>query len=107
MRRIAQVIGIPRENWKEYEAYHAAVWPTVLDRLERSNMRNFSIFRHGDLLFSYLEYVGEDYEADTQAIADDPETQRWWALQNPLQRPLEGRAETDWWTTIPEVFHTD
>lgn len=107
MKRIAQVIGIPPENWEEYERYHAAVWPTVLDRLKRSNVRNYSIYRHGDLLFSYMEYVGDDYEADMQAIADDPETQRWWAVQMPLQRPLEDRAEGEWWTTIPEVFHVD
>lgn len=107
MRRVAQVIGIPRENWAEYESYHAAVWPTVLDRLTRSNIRNYSIFRHGELLFSYFEYLGDDFDADMQAIADDPETQRWWEVQMPLQRPLDDRAEGEWWTTIPEVFHLD
>ncbi|WP_061961650.1 L-rhamnose mutarotase [Demequina flava] len=107
MKRVAQVIGIPRENWEEYERYHAAVWPAVLDRIERSNIRNYSIFRHGDLLFSYYEYVGDDYEADMKAIADDPETQRWWSIQEPLQRPLPGREDGEWWSAIREVFHVD
>ena len=107
MKRVAQVIGLPSENRAEYESYHAAVWPSVLERLKESNIRNFSIFRHGELLFSYYEYVGSDYEADLAAMNDDPEIQRWLNIQGPLQRPLEERAEGEWWMTIPEVFHSD
>jgi L-rhamnose mutarotase len=25
----------------------------------------------------------------------------------PLQRPVEDRAEGEWWKEIPEIFHTD
>ena len=106
-RRIAAVIGLPEENHEIYEAYHAAVWPEVLERLAASNIGNYSIFRFGELLFSYYEYTGTDYEADMTAIAADPATQRWWAIQMPLQRPLEGRADGDWWREIPEIFHVD
>ena len=107
MKRIASVIGLPPQNRDEYEHQHAAVWPGVLARLTASNIRNYSIYRHGDLLFSYLEYVGDDYDADMAAIAADPETQRWWAVQEPLQQPLEDRAEGEWWKVLPEVFHQD
>lgn len=58
--RIASVIGLPLENRAEYERYHAAVWPEVLARLTANNVHNYSIYRHGDLLFSYYEYTGED-----------------------------------------------
>ncbi|WP_062467418.1 L-rhamnose mutarotase [Demequina maris] len=107
MRRVAQVIGLPAEHREEYERHHAAVWPGVLERLARSHVHNYSIYRHGELLFSYFEYTGDDYERDMQEIADDPETQRWWAVQMPLQRPLEDRADGEWWSTLPEVFHQD
>jgi L-rhamnose mutarotase len=107
MKRVASVIGLPPENRAEYERYHAAVWPGVLARLAASHVHNYSIYRHGDLLFSYFEYTGDDYEADMAAIAADPETQRWWAVQMPLQRPLEDRADGEWWKELPEVFHTD
>jgi L-rhamnose mutarotase len=40
-------------------------------------------------------------------MAADPETQRWWAWMMPLQAPVEGRAEGEWWHTLEEVFHTD
>ncbi|RKQ85689.1 L-rhamnose mutarotase [Mycolicibacterium mucogenicum 261Sha1.1M5] len=105
MRRVAQVIGLPAEHREAYEQYHADVWPTVLERITASNIQNYSIFRHGELLFSYFEYVGDDYEADMAKMAADPETQRWWAVQQPLQRPLPERADGDWWADLPEVFH--
>lgn len=107
MRRVAQVIGLPAENVEEYERLHADTWPAVLERLRRSNIRNYSIYRHGELLFAYFEYVGDDFEADLAALAADPETQRWWAITDPLQRPLDGRREGEHWLTLPEVFHTD
>jgi L-rhamnose mutarotase len=107
MIRIASVIGLPPEKVEEYERLHAAVWPGVLDRLARSHMTNYSIYRHGDLLFSYLEYTGNDLAADNAAVAADPITQDWWRLCEPLQRPLADRAEGEWWKTLPEIFHTD
>lgn len=107
MRRVASVIGLPPENVEEYERLHAAVWPGVLARLEASNVGNYSIYRHGDLLFSYFEYTGTDYEADMALIAADPVTQEWWAVCEPLQRPLDDRAEGEWWKELPEAFHLD
>jgi L-rhamnose mutarotase len=55
MRRIAQVIAIPAEGIPEYERLHAEVWPTVLARIASSNIRNYSIYRYENLLFSYFE----------------------------------------------------
>lgn len=107
MRRVAQVIGLPPENAAEYERLHAEVWPAVLARLAASGIRNYSIYRHGELLFSYFEYVGDDYEADLAAIAADPETQRWWTLTDPLQRRVPEAADREWWHALPEVFHAD
>lgn len=107
MRRLASVIGISPENVEDYERLHATVWPAVLERLHQSNIRNYSIYRHGDLLFSYMEYVGDDYDADMAAIAADPSTQQWWTVCEPLQNPLPGRAAGEWWKNAPEVFHLD
>ena len=107
VRRIAAVIGLPQGGIEEYERLHAAVWPGVLERLRLSNVTNYSIYRFGELLFSYLEYVGDDYDADMAAIAADPATQEWWAVCEPLQHPLPQREPGEWWHEIPEVFHLD
>ena len=105
MRRIASVIGLPEAGREEYERLHSAVWPSVQERLTASHITNYSIFRHGELLFAYMEYTGKDYDADMEAMAADPDTQAWWALCNPLQRPVADRADGEWWKTLPEVFH--
>lgn len=105
MRRFGQVLGIKPEGIEEYERLHAAVWPEVLTTIHTCNIRNYSIFRHDNLLFAYFEYVGSDYEADMEKMAADPKTQEWWAINRPLQEPLDPGHE--WWTTLREVFHVD
>ncbi len=107
MQRHAAVIRLREEHAEEYLRLHGDVWPTVLDRLRESNMRNFSIFLRDGLLFSYLEYTGTDYAADTAAIAADPETKRWWQFTDPCQQPVDSAAEGEWWAPMEEVFHTD
>jgi L-rhamnose mutarotase len=107
MQRFGQVIRIKPEAVDEYERLHAAVWPEVLDMIRQCNIRNYSIFRHGDLLFAYFEYHGTDFAADMEKMAADPATQRWWAINKPLQEPLPDRAEGEWWATMREIFHTD
>lgn len=107
MKRIASVIGLPLESVERYEALHAAVWPAVLARLSASHVVNYSIYRYGELLFSYMEYAGDEYDADMAAVAADPATQEWWALCKPLQLPVDEREESEWWKELPEVFHLD
>lgn len=107
MRRIASIIGIPPENVGRYEELHAAVWPAVLARISASNIVNYSIYRYGELLFSYMEYDGDNFEADMDAMAVDPITQEWWDVCKPLQRPLDDRAAGEWWKELHEIFHVN
>jgi len=107
MRRIGQVIGLKSEQIEAYERLHADVWPEVLAIISACNIRNYSIFRHGELLFAYFEYVGDDYMADMAKMAADPRTHEWWSWTEPMQTPLEGRTAGEWWATMKEVFHTD
>jgi L-rhamnose mutarotase len=107
MMRIGQVIGMPAENSGEYERLHSAVWPEVLHTLKHYNVENFSIFKYDELLFAYMEYSGDNFEADMARIATDPKTQEWWAICGPLQRPVSDRKSGEWWKTLPEIFHVD
>ena len=86
---------------------HADVWPGVLATLRRVGVRNYSIFLREGLLFSYLEYTGDDWTAAQAQIAADPDTQRWWQLTDPMQEPLKTAAEGEWWAPAEEVFHLD
>jgi L-rhamnose mutarotase len=107
MKRLAQVIGLRPDAIDEYERIHRAVPDEVLARLRASHMTNYSIFRYGMLLVAYLEYAGDDLEADLASIAADAATQAWWKITEPLQDPVAERSAGEWWHEIPEVFHLD
>ena len=64
MKRFGSVIRISKSNWDDFKTHHANIWPEVFEILHECNVRNFSIYRYGELLFKYLEYVGSDFEAD-------------------------------------------
>ena len=107
MQRMGSVLGIKPEAIVEYKRIHADVWPEVLATIHDCGIRNYSIYRHEQLLFAYFEYVGADFDADAAKMAADPKTQDWWAVCMPMQTPVAGTKPGEWWKTIPEVFHTD
>jgi L-rhamnose mutarotase len=107
MTRYASMLRMPPENLARYRELHAAVWPAVLARITECNIHNYSIYHRGGWLFSYFEYTGEDYDADMALMAADPTTQEWWAVNKPLQEPLEDRAAGEWWASMDELFHLD
>jgi L-rhamnose mutarotase len=107
VKRFGQRIRVRPEQIEDYERLHADPWPDVLAQIRRSNIRNYTIFRHGTDLFAYFEYVGEDFAADMAAMAADETTQRWWAQTDPMQEALPDREPGTWWLTMTEIFHTD
>ena len=112
MKRYGSVIGLREERIEEYKELHAAVWTDVLKMIKACGFSNYSIFLRQMpdgkyYLFSYFEYIGEDYAADCARMASDEITQRWWALCMPCQEPLSNRAEGEWWADMEEVFHSD
>lgn len=107
VKRIGSVIHLNPADIAEYERIHVQVWPTVLAALKKAHVQNYSIYRYNKTLFSYMEYFGDDFEADMAAIAADPETQRWWKITEPMQKPVDDRNPNEWWHTIPESFHMD
>lgn len=107
MQRMGMMVRLRGEHVAAYKEGHAAVWPSVLEQIGRSHIRNYSIFLREpeNVLFAYFEYHGSDFAADMQHMADDPETQRWWDLMKPMQDPLETRAPGEWWAMMDEVFY--
>jgi len=105
MRRFGQVIRLKPEHAQEYIAYHAEVWPGVLKMIKKCNISNYSIFFKDNLLFSYFEYTGTDFEADMKRMAEDEETQRWWDVVKPLMEPVENRKPGEFWADMEEIFH--
>ena len=105
MMRVGQVIKVRPEQEEKYKELHAAVWPDVAKMITECNIRNYSIFLRDHYLFSYFEYIGDDYEADMAKMAADPVTQDWWAVCKPCQQPVDSHTESEWWADMEEVFH--
>ncbi len=107
MKRYGMVLGVRPERLEEYKEAHRHVWPEILAMIRGCNIRNYSIYYKDGMLFSYYEYVGDDYDADMARMAADPKMQEWWAWMEPMQVPLETRSEGEWWAEMEEVFHAD
>ena len=98
--RYGMVLRVRPEKFEEYKQFHAAVWPGVLAAISRAHIRNYSIYHKDGWLFSYFEYWGSDFAADRRGVAADAETQRWWAVMEPMQDPLLTRAAGEWWANM-------
>ena len=74
------LIGLKPEFEERYIILHKHTFPEVLDRIYKSNIRNYTIFLKDGILFSFLEYIGNNYEADMEKIGQDKVTREWWKL---------------------------
>ncbi len=108
-QRYAWVTGLKPEKAAYYRDLHAHPWPGVNKMIKGCHIQNFSIHEceiDGKLyLFAYLEYTGEDFDADMKRMAADPETVRWWKETDPCQSPLPpAAAKNKIWTDTKEVY---
>lgn len=106
--RFGSIIGLKPEKERYYRELHAEVWPGVIERLKKSNVKNYSIhlveIEGRKYLFSYLEYTGLDFKADMASIASDPETKRWWKETDPCQYSLDPGVKGIEWTPMEMLF---
>ncbi|HPS62012.1 MAG TPA: L-rhamnose mutarotase [Bacteroidales bacterium] len=100
----ASVIRLKPEYRERYIALHRNTFPGVLQRIARSGISNYTIFLSGDLLFSHMVYEGSDFAAGMKAMAADKTTRQWWLLTDPMQEPVEGRKEGEWWAALEPVM---
>jgi L-rhamnose mutarotase len=107
MKRVGQVIKVKPEYLEKYKALHANPWPEVNEMIKKCNIQNYSIYYRGGYLFSYFEYVGDNYEEDMKKMAADPKTQEWWKETDPCQEPVEFAEPGEWWADTEEVYHLD
>jgi L-rhamnose mutarotase len=105
--RMGSVIKVKPEKLDEYKALHADPWPGVNAMIKECNIRNYSIYYRDGYLFSYMEYTGNDFDADMAKLAADSLTREWWKLTDPCQEPVESAGEGVWWAEMEEVYHLD
>ena len=108
VKRFGSVIGLNPEKEQYYRKLHANVWPKIVNIIRNANIQNYSIYiteiEGKKYLFSYFEYVGQNFEADMKTLGEDPETKRWWAQTDPCQFPLPSKQPGANWSDMEMVF---
>lgn len=63
-----------------YKKKHDNIWPEMLELMKKEGTINFSIYRHGLLLFAYQEKNSVTSESNKI----DPIVFKWWKMMSPL-----------------------
>ncbi|MEN8662115.1 MAG: L-rhamnose mutarotase [Lentimonas sp.] len=88
------ISGVRLESELWYRTLHQTNWPGVIDQMKRSQYQNWTTFmlEWDDelLLFTHVEYLGNDQFADDALMAADPVTQRWWKHSEPCLYAVDG-----------------
>ena len=105
MVRFGELGQLKPEKIEEYCALHANPWPEVLKTITECNLRNYSIFLHGDKVFAYYEYVGEDFDADMDKMAQDPVTQEWWKHTKPCFVKFAIDPASEFYHGMKQIFY--
>ena len=112
MQRFGWVGRLKPAMVQKYVDLHANTWPAVLRRNQDCNLQNYSIFHKAlpageQLLFSYVEYTGDDFAADMERMAADPEVQRWWGECKPCFEQIEDLPAGEVWAEMESVFYQE
>ena len=105
MQRISFLIHLlPGADPAEYLRRHDEIWPDMLAALRGAGIHNYSIFRHGETLFAYLEC--DDFDRMAATLATDPVNARWQEYMRDMIT-IEADPATGFAKLIPEMFHMD
>lgn len=119
-RYYAGMIKANPELIDQYKQLHDATWDEVMERMHKSNIRDFVVWLHEETntMFHQFIYVGDSFEEDMAAIEADPIVRFWWTHCEPCQVPLHwdgpppsqgGQGHTDhpgqWWAPLTQVNH--
>lgn len=89
----------------EYEAYHKAVWPEILESIRSAGILNMEIYRLANRLFMIME-VSDNFRFEAKAAADAANTkvQEWEQLMWRYQKAIPGGKEGEKWRLMECIF---
>ena len=90
---------------REYDEYHRAVWPEVLESLRESGILQMEICRSGNRLCMVLETTDDfTFEQKARLDAANPKVQEWEALMDTFQDRLPWVEPGAKWARMESVF---
>ncbi|AQG80276.1 L-rhamnose mutarotase [Spirosoma montaniterrae] len=89
----------------EYERYHEAVWPDVLQSLRDAGILSMEIYRVENRLVLVMDTT-DDFSFDRKARmdADNPKVQEWETLMWKYQAALPSAQPGQKWISMKKVF---
>ncbi len=89
----------------EYEAYHRAVWPEILDSIRDSGILAMEIYRTGNRLFMIMETEDDfSFQAKAEKDNNNPKVAEWEQLMWRYQQALPHAAPGEKWVLMEELF---
>lgn len=90
---------------EEYERYHEAVWPDILQSLKNSGIVDMEIYRVLNRLFMIIEGNEEfSFEKKMEMDRANPKVREWEELMWNYQQGLPGLAAGEKWMPAKLVF---
>ncbi|MBX2893275.1 MAG: L-rhamnose mutarotase [Saprospiraceae bacterium] len=89
----------------EYEDYHRAVWPEILDSIRAAGIERLEIYRVGERLFMLLE-ADDHFSFEKKAVLDaaNPKVQEWETLMWRYQQALPSAKPGEKWVLMERIF---
>ncbi len=103
MARLCFTFEVYEGSEGEYKKRHDEIWPELVDALEASGLRNYSLFRRGTQVVGYVE--GDDIAASFAKVGASEANARWatW-FEDTIVNLTDGRGEL---MVMQEVWHLD
>jgi L-rhamnose mutarotase len=106
MPRVCFQLQVKPDRIAEYRARHAEVWQDMLEALEATGWRNYSLFiSETGMVIGYVEC--EDFDASRRAMEETDVNARWQAEMGEFFVGLEGRRPDEGLLLLDEIFHLD
>ena len=105
MERVCFTLQVRPGLLDEYRCRHAEVWPAMLQEIQLSGRRNYSLFLRPDgLLVGY--YETDSASASAEYLGGSAVASRWEAEMKPFFASVAERADHDA-PRLDQVFHLE
>lgn len=90
---------------REYEVYHRAVWPEILDSIKDSGIETMQIYRVHNRLVMIIEASDSfSFEKKVEMDAKNPKVQEWETLMWNYQQALPKANPGEKWLLMDKIF---
>ena len=90
---------------QEYERYHQAVWPEIIQSIRSAGIESMQIYRVENRLFMIME-VNADFSFERKGSADasNLKVQEWEQLMWKYQQALPSAKPGEKWMRMEKIF---